>query len=473
MVSRIFGAVWDMLISRNLAVVLLIAVTLMLAVGAVLPNPQLLSEEEIVDMKGRYPLIYALGERYNSQALAKNYFFGAVGIFLIVSTAVCSLDRLLLRYRARISTGIPARPSTENTIKRLFMDTDITVLERYARDWFRGRRWNVTVQKADERTDVIATRGRAGFWGSILFHSVLITALLGMVIYYLGGYRAVLSFTEGQIYPLERDNLVSIQKEPVWGLRLPDVSLGLLKQYSIYDEKDPWYPLDYVARFRIEEKSSGISWEEDVRINDPLFVGGIKFLLVKGGFSPKIVIRDRHGADVFNSFVALARESGTRDNFHVKDERLIIRAKLYPDYIERDGSPDTKSPSALNPFLSLKVFSKGKYIFDGLIPYGSGVRAGDYRISFPEVRKWVHMEMVDEPGVGFFFIISFVGLVGVAVRFIDPDESFYLSFAQEGGSVNMYVTPHSRHFPGLITARAEEFVRSISERSPGEKPPTD
>jgi hypothetical protein len=68
-------AFWNFITSRNLAIVLLIIVTAMLAIGAFLPNPVFLSEEQKLEMHFKNPTLYWLGERYNSQTLASGKEF--------------------------------------------------------------------------------------------------------------------------------------------------------------------------------------------------------------------------------------------------------------------------------------------------------------------------------------------------------------------------------------------------------------
>jgi hypothetical protein len=60
-----------------------------------------------------------------------------------------------------------------------------------------------------------------------------------------------------------------------------------------------------------------------------------------------------------------------------------------------------------------------------------------HEISFPEVRRWVELELVGEPGIGFFFMVSFVGLIGILVRVIDPDERNYIILKDMKSDVEM------------------------------------
>ncbi len=221
--SDLLKHIWDFVTSRNVAVVLLIIVTAMLAVGAVLPNPAFLSPEQQLEMHLKHPVLKWLGERYNSQTLAGGNIFGFIGIFLIFSTALCSIDRLVKKKRAKAGAIFTFPFSTEQQgVKVYYEKIGAAELEDISRVWFKKQKWAIAVQENSSGKMIVGSRGSAGFRGSIFFHFILITALMGLVIYYFGAYRATLGFTEGQSYRLHKDNIVRILKEPAWGLNLPD-----------------------------------------------------------------------------------------------------------------------------------------------------------------------------------------------------------------------------------------------------------
>lgn len=462
--NRIARIIWDILISRNAAVILLFTVTVLLAAGAVLPNPGLLGPEEADALRARYPLIYKLGERYNSQDLAKSWLFGFAGVFLIVSTTLCSIDRFSSRSRTGPGGRILSPARMPGGMQRDFENAAAAELADRAATWLRKNRWRVSFSPEGAETNLVGRRGQAGFWGSIFFHGILISALFGMVVYYFGGYRARLLFTEGQAYPLREERFYHVEKRPVWGFRLPDVEVGLLKQYAFYSPEAPWSPSDYVAKFLVREAATGRSWEKDVRINDPLVIDGKEFVLVVGGYSPRIVIRKRDGAVVFDKYVALKKSRGTEDSVLLDGEDLRIDATFYPDYAVKEGSPATKTLQLKNPFLHVALRRGARTIAGGLVPFGGSMEADGYLLMFPDVRRWVEMEMVGEPGIGFFFSVLFLGVAGLMVRIFDPDETFSVVLEQKGPRVRMTVMPSSRHFPGLINMKAEEFILDLEER---------
>jgi len=456
---------WNFVTSRNLAIVLLMIITFMLAVGAILPNPAFLSPEKKIEMKIRHPLLFTLGESYNSQKLANGYFFGFVGIFLIISTSLCSIDRLMTKRKAVRDALFSLPILTSKQGKQLVIaghGTDHIAI--ICREWFAARKMKISERMDENGLTIVGARGNAGFWGSIFFHFILITALIGLVIYYLGGYRGTLGFTEGQSYRLDRSSFVHIVKEPIWGLRLPEVRIGLKKQYSIYPESDPWNAIDHVAIFEITDLRTGRTTEETVRINDPLEIHGMEFLMQVGGFSPRIEIIDSNGITIFNNFVALRQKGGTSDSFNIPAIGATAEATIYPDFYYKEGKADTKSYQAKNPFLQVKIERNGEVLFSGLTPFNSEAKSGEFTLRFPEVRRWVEMELVGEPGIGFFFLISFIGLIGIFVRIIDPDERIYIILKGYDNRSELTAYTYSKHFSGMIEEKMNDLLNHIGEK---------
>jgi|Deesub1362A_J573_1020465.scaffolds.fasta_scaffold02688_5 cytochrome c biogenesis protein len=445
-----FRSLWNILVSRNIAIILLSVVTIMLAAGAFLPNPALLPEDYRERLREESPLIYWLGERYNSERMAQGYLFGFIGVFLIISTTACSIDRLIKWRRTRSTfRGIPPQIDTKEgiSVELGYQDRDKVAI--HIRDWFKRHRMRVFQREGL----IVGYRGVFGFWGSVFFHGILITALFGLVIYYLGGYRALFNITEGQTIRLSREAFFYIEKEPIWGLRPPDAIVSLDSVYTIYAHNDPWSAIDHIVKLNVKELDSGRMRQEVLKINKPIEIGGKEFLLESGGYSPEIVVT-RNGRRIFQSFVALRNRGGREDHFQVDGLRVDVR--FFPDFYMKDGAPATMSPQVKNPFFEVTV--SGRSLTErGIIPLGGVMEAGDYRIHIPELRRWVMIKMVGEPGVGFFFVVSVFGVLAELVRFLDPDERVYVRFKEDGCEI----FTHSKYFSGLLKERILGLVEDL------------
>jgi hypothetical protein len=448
--SRLVGFLWDILASRNIAIVLLSVVTIMLAAGAFLPNPALLSEDYREELKKQNPVIYWLGERYNSERMAQGYLFGFVGVFLIISTTTCSIDRMIKWKKMKATSGvIPAQIGQKEGMVVALISQKRDDVAVYLKGWFKRHRMRLF----QEEDLMVGYTGKLGFWGSVFFHGMLITALVGLVIYHLGGYRAVFNITEGQSIRLSKEAFFYIEKEPIWGLRPPDVIVSLDSVYTIYAPNDPWSAIDHVVKLKVKKIGSGRIAQETLKINKPIMIEEKEFLLESGGYSPQIIIT-KDDRPVFRNFVALKNSGGKEDHFLIDGMRIDIR--FFPDFYMKDGIPSTRSLQVKNPFFEVIISGKD-LINKEIIPLGGIMEAEGYRIHIPELRRWVMIKMVGEPGVGFFFVVSVFGILAELVRFLDPDERVYVRFKDE----RLEIFPYSKYFSGLLREKTSELVKEL------------
>jgi len=451
-VNGISQRIWALMVSRKLAVWLLATVVLMLAVGAFLPNPSLLPEDYREELKRTKPLIYYLGKRYNSEKLAQGYLFGFIGVFLIVSTTACSVDRLLKWKRTRPSGDVPDEVFLKMAISvKVGQDQRETVLSRLE-TFLKKLRMRTTRRQGL----IVGYRGEVGYWGSIFFHAILITALFGLVIYYLGGYRAYMVITEGQSIRLRKDAFFYLEKVPLWGLRVPEAVVTLKSVYNIYAPQDPWTAIDHIVKLDITDINSGRVSEKTVKINKPIRIGGKVFLLESGGYSPMVILL-KGKKTVFKGYLNLRNQSGRRD--YIVRDNIRLDITLYPDYYSRDGVPSTRTPQLKNPFFELVFFKDGHFLKRAIVPMGGTMKVDEYTVHIPDVRRWVMLKMIGEPGVGFFFLASVFGILAELVRFLDPDERLYIRF--RNGYLEIY--PYSKYFTALLRERVMQFIGTLEE----------
>lgn len=450
------------LANRTLSTVLLIVITVMLITGSFLPNPAFMLPEEIAAMQMNHPLLLRIGSSYNGQKLATGYLFGFIGIFLIISASFCSVDRMLARRGSGQTAGTEIIPPGTESRGFFFPGADTCSAGVFISGWFRRRLFGAQVSIDHEPGIILVNRGKFGFWGSIVFHTFLITALVGLVMYSLGETRGLLSLTEGESISLKKSSFRYLQKEPLWGLTLPGVQMELLEQRSRFARDDQHTALEHLARFRVTDPVTGKSTVNEVKINQPLRLGGKDFILKTGGYSPRFTLADTGGTVMFNSFVSLRAEGGVRDEFSVPGSDLHLQIRFIPDYAAAAYALQSKNQPGNNAIASLTVMQQGRKLFDGTVPLGGSVRVGSHVITMPEVRRWVELEMSSEPGVGFFFVVSFVGIMGILVRILDPDERITVVLRQEKEGVVGEFATSSRHFSALLATMPDECAASVN-----------
>jgi hypothetical protein len=451
---------WRFLTSRNTGIVLLIVVSLILLIGASLPNPSIMSPTDASQLKLQSPLLYWFGENFNSMKIGRSPVFGIVGIVLIISTFFCSIDRLIKRSRAQKSLS-PELPPDEKGIKITTGVDQALIVERLSM-LFRKDRWKIKVFDAQGRKVVSASKGDTGFWGSLFFHAILVTLLVGLLVYYFSAFYATIKITEGQSIRLTRENLNAITQMPIFGRPLPDLVFKF-NQFSAqyYNE---FNPTDFSADLDITDMKTGRTWKQILKINDPLHYRGIDFLMVVQGYSPNFILY-RNQEPVFDSYIALDFDQEYKDSFDIQEERLHVIAQFFPDMARSDdGGIYTKSLMPKNPYFGLEMFQGGRRVFRKLLGRGESGTFGSYRMVFNDLRHWITIDLVRETGIGFFFICSMIGLAGILVRIMDPEKKI-LAIIQKGDRENTIIFSSSaKHFEGILKERLNVIIQKFKEK---------
>ncbi len=461
---RILKATWDFLTSRNTGIVLLIAVSLFLVIGAALPNPALMYPQDVERLKAESPLLFWLGTNFNSMKVGRGYVFGAIGILLVVSTTFCSIDRLIARKRS-LKAVIPELPPDKKGITVQFNSEAFAVEDELIALLKKGR-WKVGIFpegiRDREGRFITARKGDAGFWGSVFFHAVLITLIAGLVVYYFSGFYATMVFTEGQELRLTEANLGRIERKPLFGIRLPDL-LFMFNSFTAeyYDDRTA---TDYTADFDITDLKAGRTWKQILKVNEPFRYGGIDFLLIQQGYSPAFVLY-KNGVSVFESYVALNYDFENKDSFTIEEEGLVITAQFFADMARRgDGGVYSKSSRPRNPYFGLDITKGGERLFRGLVGLGGEAAFGEYRLVIYDLRHWITLNLVRETGIGFFFVCSMIGLAGVLVRVLDPERKVFVMVQDYSGGRSVTFYPYSKHFEGMLGESINDIINELKRK---------
>jgi cytochrome c biogenesis protein ResB len=448
--------IWKFLTSRNTAIVLLIVVSVILLIGAALPNPDLLRPEDLFELESESPFLLTLGKHFNSMEIGRSYAFAFIGLLLIISTTFCSIERVIKRLRARNTGQSELPPAGEHvTVKLHGKPEDI---EEKLLSILKKERWKTGVNEAEGGRTITAARGDMGFWGSVFFHGILVTLLAGLAVYYFSAFYATMLFTEGQELRLTKDNLESIQRMPL-SLTLPDLSFRFNTfSAEYYDENNA---TDYTADFDITDLKTGMKSKKIFKINSPFKYKGIDFLMVMQGYSPNFILYE-NGRQVFDAFVSLEFDHNYRDSFDIKENGLKIVTQFFPDMARNeDGSVYTKTFRPNNPYFGLVIHQNGKQVFKGLVAKGDGAAFGPYRIVFNDLRHWITLNLVRETGIGFFFVCAMIGLAGIVVRMIDPERRIIAHIQGTGEERTVAFYCSAKHFDGMLQEHILEIINQL------------
>lgn len=118
------------------------------------------------------------------------------------------------------------------------------------------------------------------------------------------------------------------------------------------------------------------------------------------GYAPKIVFYDLNESELEYKYVYMKLfPSGEEDYTEAMFLGYLFYIRCYPDYVDNDGVPGTKSPYPVNPVFNLRIVRNKDIVFDELIRPDQKVRFDNQIVALPEVKMWVKMRFVRDMGL--------------------------------------------------------------------------
>jgi len=261
--------------------------------------------------------------------------------------------------------------------------------------------------------------------GMILFH-LSFMALLGGVVYKgLFSFKGVMRLTEGETLP---NNKLESYDQAQYGrffdlgrLRGETTLLRMHRDFTVRGD-NKW------VAYEIEVADGGAKTRGAIYVTEYLVVDGLRFFVLKEGYSVLVILSDRQGQEIYGGHVPL------------QSIRQPDGSRLYAtgSAMEAGGFPFPAPPEA--PRFDLQVIywpstedRKGQVAFQvkpleghgpavaekkGMVPVGEALDAGDIRLTPREIRYWVGMDVHYDPAWGFIMGSFGFGLLGMTLTLV-------------------------------------------------------
>jgi cytochrome c biogenesis protein len=433
--------------SRKFAVCLLTVITAVLLIGSFVPNPLLVSPAEAENIKNS-PVANFLS-KLNPMELSKTWFFYVLFSVLALTIIACTLDRLKYRQRLPKVGELVAEEVYSGGVDKAFL-----ALEQV----LKAKKWRVTVEEGE--AEILAEKGRWGFWGSILFHSSILLLVFGGLLTTSGSFLAGIVVTEGQTLPLTKDSLVNIARIP-----------RSFTQTGINVRLDTFRPelvngtaVKYTAALAVSDKNGNENYK-DVGINDSLTFKGYRFMLENYGFAPWLVIEDtKTGKVVIDAYINLAgRQPTEQDVIAIPDTDISMQTFIFPDFQSQGNKISNKSVLPNNPVYKL-VYVKGNALGkEVLLPLNKEVQLENYKIQFKDLRYWTNIKIASDPGESPMFLGFILGCIGLSIRFLDPRKVLRFEIVKhETGKVLIRAGGYHSYAPNLFREKIAEILQEVT-----------
>lgn len=441
-----------LLLSRGLATGVMFAIVALFALSSIVPDVEQLQPAARPQAALRKPLLFWIGQHLRPRDVVTSPLFMIFPAYLLVAISTCTVHRIGV-HRRRLDRG---RAGLERfrTERRFTLparaDAGAVLAER-----LREARYDVAA--ASDRS-VHGRRGSIGFWGSIAFHIGLLGILGGAVVSSLTALHGEIVLTEGFPVPFTRESMLYLSGAG----NLPDLggaSLSIRDFLADYSKRGD--PVDFSVRLGVVRDGRRIA-EELVRVNRAFHYAGLQLTLHRYGFAPALEARDPSGRIVLDAVsVMQLLPPGKQDSVPL-DGGGELRVRLYPDFTFRDGKPATQSLQPIRPAIEYAWIDRGGGTrAAGIVEVGRTASIDGYQVSFPSVSYWGALLVARDRGIWLFALGAALGVLGLALRLLFPDQSVRLSWEPREDAMAVTMTASTRFFPALHEEQVDRLAQHV------------
>ena len=350
---------WRQLTSMRTAIVLLLLLALAAVPGSLVPQ-EISNPNGVIQVREDNPELIWLYDAFQLHHVFESYWFSAIYILLFVSLIGCILPRTKHHIKA-LRTPPPKVPAR---LKRL---PGYTVIDGGVGDLARSQRALKRLGYRTKLTEagVSAERGYLKETGNLVFHVVMVVLLVAVAIGNSWGYKGQRLVFEGYSYANTLSSWDLYQPGRFFQEEnLPDYSFQLNElevEYEIDNQDAFGMPTDFTGYVTITDDDG--PREEQIKVNDPLYIQGDYLFLLSNGYAPNITIEDIDGNVVFDEPVPFLVQDNEKTSLGViklpdgLDEQVGLRGFLYPTVVQTEtGAFASGYPDLFNPLMTLEVY---------------------------------------------------------------------------------------------------------------------
>jgi len=346
-----------------------------------------------VDHPDLYPILDAL-QVFNTYT---SVWFSSIYLLLFVSLIGCIVPRSIHHYRALRSRP----PKTPVRLNRLAGYTAVTAQTDAAsaidsarshlkKLGYRTEPYPSTTRDGKNSFSVSAERGYLRETGNLVFHTALVGILVSVAIGGSFGYSGQRVVVEGQKFVNVLGDYDSFNPGRFFEsdfLEPYRISLDKFEAtYELENTQAIGQAIDYSA-FVTTTTPDGEDKTANIKVNEPLAIGGTDVFLLGNGYAPTVVIRDPEGTVVWEDSTPFLPQDAHLTSLGVLKvpdglaEQLGLVGFFYPTAAKLpSGALTSGFPELLDPLLTLRAFT-------GDLGLDSGVPRSVYQLATDDMTE--------------------------------------------------------------------------------------
>lgn len=453
--------------SRKLAVVLIFLIIVFSIIGTHIPQESQLKPDAYNNWKTSHPAQAAIFVKLGFTHLFSSFIFISLAGLLFINTLFCTKTMLTGAFRRfgnkqfqkkaficglENNSAIGTEKEPENVISKI-------------NSVLRSEGYNVS----QEENCIFAQKNRLGILGIPLFHVCILFIIMAAVYGSLGRMEGDMRLIEGQIRSEEHGNYMFINEGPFFNEKHQKFDITLDKFYPDYKD-ETGTPRGAAGKLAIIENGQMVK-TDIVYSNHLMTYKGYTFLGNVYGLAPILVLSNPDGTIYDKSSIEasdLDKSGRYVAYFNIGDTGLEGGLMVYmtAPLIEVTESGDVKQ----TPIMFLKIFDKGKEIYDGTLRLNDRVRIRDNYLGkdiylvFYDIKYWSNFYIVKDDGTP--LVYSGIGLItlSLTIIFFVVPKRVWVEVTDESGATEIYIGGKADKFRSLYEEEYSGIINKIEAR---------
>jgi cytochrome c biogenesis protein len=485
---------WRQLTSMRIALFLLLLLAIASVPGSVFPQRSADPNGVVLYFKNN-PDVAIWLDNFQLFDVYSSTWFSAIYILLFISLIGCVIPRVGVHYKA-LRSDPPAAPTNLSRLpsyKKLEL-TEANIQNAAA--LLKERKFKVVATK----TELRAEKGYLREAGNLFFHLSLIGVLISV------GFNGGLSYV-GQRVIVEGDTFVN--NEAAFDYFAPGLlfdknniepfSLRLDSFSTTYDYKNPanyGRPMDFIAKVSTKESPTSQETKSQIRVNEPLAVGGSQVYITGNGYAPEIVVRDKDGVVSFSGpVVFLPQDSNMTSLGAIKvpdanPKQFGMLAFFYPTVAKLStGALTSNHPYPWDPIMTMNVYVGDLGLDSGMavnaykldthgmkqvaggksgtkalrLTYGETVELpeGLGTVEFKDLKRFASIDITHNPLDIWVLIFALTTLFGLVLMLIIPRRRVWVKISKTGAEVGALTKSKDKALDKLV----KDVAKSLKKKS--------
>lgn len=492
---------WRQLTSMRVALMLLLALAVAALPGSILPQrPQ--DPPAVARYLEENPTWGRILDAAGFFDVFSSVWFSAIYILLFISLIGCILPRVKVHVKAvRTQPPKPPRHFDRFRARQQFEVAADAKAVAEASNRVLGRRYRSYVVEEKGSWGVAGERGYLRETGNILFHLGLLALLVAMAASHLLTYRGQALVIEGKGFANSVVDYDRFESGP-W------VDAGDLSPFSFVLER---FDSEFTADAQARDFEAGVTVThpdgtvdtQNIRVNEPMNLGGTKVFLQGNGYAPNVTVRNAEGEIAYSGAIPfLPQDSVYTSQGVIKvpdmggDEQIGLVGAFLPTAEVRPDGARSIHPQPHAPLLILTLWAgdlgldtgipQNVYELDaremvqidqdgapmtaGAVPSTLGLEVGDKidlpggygTLEFHSVDRFVALDVRHDPAVVWVLVTAVTAIIGLIGSLFTPRRRVWLRATDSGdGRTLVEVAGLTRHEDMGLEPEISEIVAQI------------